>query len=47
METPARRERAGLLHGDLVIGGVVGGDSPDKEVYGTACLQADGSWLVQ
>lgn len=23
------------------------GDSPDEEVYGTACLQADGSWLVQ
>jgi surface antigen len=23
------------------------GDSPDEEVYGTACLQADGSWLIQ
>ncbi len=23
------------------------GDDPDQEVYGTACLQADGSWLVQ
>jgi len=23
------------------------GDRPDQEVYGTACLQADGSWLVQ
>jgi surface antigen len=23
------------------------GDQPDQEVYGTACLQADGSWLVQ
>ena len=23
------------------------GSSPDEEVYGTACLQADGSWLIQ
>ena len=23
------------------------GDQADQEVYGTACLQADGSWLVQ
>jgi len=23
------------------------GNSPDEEVYGTACLQADGSWLIQ
>ena len=23
------------------------GDSEDEEVYGTACLQADGSWLIQ
>ncbi len=23
------------------------GDRSDQEVYGTACLQADGSWLVQ
>ena len=23
------------------------GDRPDEEVYGTACLQADGSWLVR
>lgn len=23
------------------------GDSPSEEVYGTACLQPDGSWLVQ
>ena len=23
------------------------GSSTDEEVYGTACLQADGSWLVQ
>jgi surface antigen len=23
------------------------GDQTDQEVYGTACLQADGSWLVQ
>ena len=23
------------------------GDDPNQEVYGTACLQADGSWLVQ
>jgi surface antigen len=23
------------------------GDQPDQEVYGTACLQADGSWLVR
>ena len=23
------------------------GDEPNQEVYGTACLQADGSWLVQ
>ena len=23
------------------------GDRDDQEVYGTACLQADGSWLVQ
>ena len=22
------------------------GDQPDQEVYGTACLQADGSWLL-
>ncbi len=23
------------------------GDEPSEDVYGTACLQADGSWLVQ
>jgi surface antigen len=23
------------------------GDQSNQEVYGTACLQADGSWLVQ
>ena len=23
------------------------GSSPDEEVYGTACLQPDGSWLIQ
>jgi len=23
------------------------GNQPNQEVYGTACLQADGSWLVQ
>lgn len=23
------------------------GSSPNEEVYGTACLQADGSWLIQ
>lgn len=23
------------------------GSQPDQEVYGTACLQADGSWLIQ
>ena len=23
------------------------GDSPNEDVYGTACLQADGSWLVR
>lgn len=23
------------------------GDQPDQEVYGTACLQADGSWLIR
>jgi surface antigen len=23
------------------------GDEPDQEVYGTACLQADGSWLIR
>ncbi len=23
------------------------GDQPDQEVFGTACLQADGSWLVR
>jgi surface antigen len=23
------------------------GNSPNEEVYGTACLQADGSWLIQ
>jgi surface antigen len=23
------------------------GDKPDEEVYGTACLQPDGSWLIR
>jgi surface antigen len=23
------------------------GDQPNQEVYGTACLQADGSWLIR
>lgn len=23
------------------------GDQPNEEVYGTACLQADGSWLIR
>lgn len=23
------------------------GDQPDQDVYGTACLQPDGSWLIQ
>ena len=31
---------------EFTLDATVGGD-PDQEVYGTACLQADGSWLVQ
>lgn len=31
---------------EFSLNATVGGE-PDQEVYGTACLQADGSWLVQ
>ena len=31
---------------EFLLDAVVGGQ-PNQKVYGTACLQADGSWLVQ
>ncbi len=39
-------EEAGGPCREFTLNATVGGE-PDQEVYGTACLQADGSWLVQ
>jgi surface antigen len=45
--TPTRTfEESGGPCREFTLNATVGGD-PDQEVYGTACLQADGSWLVQ
>lgn len=45
--TPTRTyEESGGPCREFTLNATVGGE-PDQEVYGTACLQADGSWLVQ
>jgi surface antigen len=45
--TPTRTfEEQGGPCREFTLNATVGGE-PDQEVYGTACLQADGSWLVQ
>ncbi len=45
--TPTRTyEQSGGPCREFSLDARVGGQS-DQEVYGTACLQADGSWLVQ
>jgi surface antigen len=45
--TPTRTfEQSGGPCREFTLNATVGGE-PDQEVYGTACLQADGSWLVQ
>jgi len=44
--TPTRTfERAGGPCREFSLDATVGGQ-PDQEVYGTACLQADGSWML-
>ena len=45
--TPTKTyEQSGGPCREFSLNATVGGQ-PDQEVYGTACLQADGSWLVQ
>jgi surface antigen len=45
--TPTKTfERSGAPCREFSLNATVG-ERPDQEVYGTACLQADGSWLVQ
>lgn len=45
--TPTRTfEKSGGPCREFRLNAMVG-DQTDQEVYGTACLQADGSWLVQ
>jgi surface antigen len=45
--TPTKTfEESGGPCREFSLNATVGGQ-PDQEVYGTACLQADGSWLVQ
>lgn len=39
-------EQSGGPCREFSLNATVGGQ-PDQELYGTACLQADGSWLVQ
>ena len=45
--TPTRTfEESGGPCREFTLDATVGGEA-DQEVYGTACLQADGSWLIQ
>jgi surface antigen len=45
--TPTRTfESSGGPCREFTLDATIGG-SPDEEIYGTACLQADGSWLIQ
>ena len=45
--TPTKTfEQSGGPCREFSLNATVGGQ-PDQELYGTACLQADGSWLVQ
>jgi surface antigen len=45
--TPTRTfDQSGGPCREFSLNATVGGQS-DQELYGTACLQADGSWLVQ
>lgn len=45
--TPTKTfERSGGPCREFSLNATVGGQ-PDQELFGTACLQADGSWLVQ